>query len=398
MRAKPRRSLPALVMGGGVTALGVLRSLHLAGISAYAACPPRDLATRSRWYRRAPGARGWNGSIGPDTASVLERLRLERAVLFPCMDDAAIWASELPAGKLGQRFAVSLSTSRTLETLQHKDRFAAFLDAAGLAHPPTFPLRSEDDVAALPFEKLNRVFLKPVNSQKFNRILGIKALWADSRDELLRLWHTLQSRGLDVMAQEYVPGPASNHYFLDGFRDRRGAVTGLLARRRLRIYPRDFGNSSYCESIPLDDVAGAEAQLRELLAKLNYRGIFSAEFKRDARDGEFRILEVNIRAWWYVEFATRCGIDVCRMAYHDALGEPVAAASRHYRDGAGCLYFPGDVKAVCKADRQDMESWWVIVNQWLRAHFLAFLVADPMPGIFASAVSIRQVWRRMLLR
>ncbi|MDN5864198.1 MAG: hypothetical protein L0I62_03125 [Gammaproteobacteria bacterium] len=398
MRTQTRQPVPALVIGGDVTALGVLRSLHLAGIPAYAACPPGDLATRSRWYRPAPGAGGWNGNIGPETASVLHDLRLDRAVLIPCMDDAAIWASDLPGSELGARFPVSSSRRQTLETLQNKDRFAAFLDESDIPHPPTFPLRSEDDIAALPFEDMQRVFLKPVNSQKFNRMVGVKALWADSRAELAKHWSVLQSRGLEVMVQEYVPGPAGNHYFLDGFRDGHGTVTGLLARRRLRIFPPDFGNSSYCESIPLSGVAVAEGHLRELLERLDYRGIFSAEFKRDARDGQFRILEVNIRAWWYVEFAARCGVNVCRMAYDDARGEPVKTVSRHYAAGAGCLYFPGDVKAVFSSNGQKRESWWTILCQWSRSHFLAFLPGDPLPGVFASGASLRQFWLRMIGR
>ncbi|MGH8161180.1 MAG: hypothetical protein ACRESR_03340 [Gammaproteobacteria bacterium] len=393
MRAHTKRTVPALVIGGGVTVLGVLRSLRLAGIPAYAASPRGDLATRSRWYHPAPGAGDWDGNIGPESASVLRGLRLDRAVLFPCRDDAAIWASDLPGSELGQRFLVSTSTRRTLETLQDKARFAAFLDGTDIPHPPTFPLRSEKDIAALPFEEWDRVFLKPVNSQKFNRIVGAKALWANSRFELVRRWRALQSHGLDVMAQEYVPGSAADHYFLDGFRDRHGTVTGLLARRRLRIYPPDFGNSSYSESIPLTEIPAAEAHLRELLAQLDYRGIFSAEFKRDARDGQLRILEVNIRSWWYVEFAARCGVNVCRMVYDDARGERVEKVSRHYRVSAGCLYFPGDIKAVFGARRRELGPWRRIVGQWARAHFLAFLPSDPLPGVFASAVSIRQFWR-----
>ncbi|MGA7964923.1 MAG: hypothetical protein WCB49_03365 [Gammaproteobacteria bacterium] len=386
--------LPAVVMGGGVTGLGALRSLRLAGIPAYVACPPHDLATRSRWYRPVPGATDWDGNVGPETMGVLRSLPLEQAVLIPCMDDAAIWASDLPKTELGQRFLVSSSPRRTLETLQDKAEFAVFLNGTDIPHPRTFPLRSLADIDTLPFDEFDRMFLKPVNSQKFNQTTGRKALWAESRNEAARLWQQLQTYGLDVMAQEYVPGSPTEHYFLDGFRDRHGTVTGLLARRRLRIYPRDFGNSSYSQSIPLTEIAPAEAHLRELLSKLDYRGIFSAEFKRDARDGQFRILEVNIRVWWYVEFAARCGINVCQMAYDDARGEPVTAASRHYPVGAGCINFPGDIKTVLRSRRREHGPWWRIVGQWSRAHFLAFRPNDPLPGIFASAISIRQVWRR----
>lgn len=392
------RPIPAVVIGVGVSALGALRSLRLADIPVYTVCPPSDFASRSRWYRPLAGLAAWDGRIGAETAAALSESGLERAVLIPCMDNAAIWASDLRGGELGQRFLVSGSPRRTLELLQDKARFADFLQGTDIPHPRTFPLRTPADIAALPFDEFDRVFLKPVDSQTFSRVVGRKALWADSPAEVDRLWHKLQGYGLEMMAQEYVPGSAADHYFLDGFRDRHGTITGLFARRRLRIYPPDFGNSSYCRSIPLDDIAPAEAHLRKLLAKLDYRGIFSAEFKRDERDGQFRILEVNTRVWWYVEFAARSGINVCRMAYDDARDEPVASASRHYPAGKGCTYFPGDVKTVLRLSRRERGPWWEIASQWSRGSFLAFRYDDILPGLVAAGVSMRQVLRRLVRR
>ena len=43
---------------------------------------------------------------------------------------------------------------------------------------------------------------------------------------------------------------------------------------------------------------------------------------------EFKILEINARPWWYVELASRCGVDVCTMSYRDAFG-----SARHKRYG-----------------------------------------------------------------
>ncbi len=91
------------------------------------------------------------------------------------------------------------------------------------------------------------------------------------------------------------------------------------------MFPLDFGNSTCMVSVAADEVAPAVASVERLLAHVGYRGIFSAEFKYDERDGLFKILEVNARPWWYVEFTARCGVDVCTLAYRDALGEAVGA-------------------------------------------------------------------------
>ena len=89
------------------------------------------------------------------------------------------------------------------------------------------------------------------------------------------------------------------------------------------MHPPDFGNSTHMISVPLSEVEPAAQSLRAILAAIQYRGIFSAEFKLDARDGIFKILEINARVWVFVEFAGRCGVDVCTMAYRDALGLPI---------------------------------------------------------------------------
>lgn len=384
MGTQAQRRTPAIVMGRGPTALGILRCLQMTGTPAYVACPAGDQVTRSRWYRPTPGAAAWDGA--PD-AQALERLRempLSEAVLIAGADDAALWLADLPQSDLGQRFRTSTCSRQAQEILQDKSRFAALLDETGVPHPPTFRIDSAADIAAMPFERLDRVFIKPVNSQKFSDVLGIKGVWVSSREELLETWQRLHGLGFGLMAQEYVPGSAADHYFVDGFRDAHGRFTGLFARRRFRIHPADFGNSSYCESIPLEEVEPAVTNLTALLTKVGYRGIFSAEFKRDARDGQFRILEVNTRAWTYVEFAARCGVNVCAMAWQDALGLPVETASTRYPVGEGCVSLQRDINAVRAQPRGTREPWSKILRQWLRAHYHTFRFDDPLPGLSSA--------------
>lgn len=386
-----RERVPAIVVARGPTALGTLRSLRMAGIPAYVACPAGDLATRSRWYRPVPGTSGWDGSVGPHVHGILRSLPLPRAVLIPGRDDAALWIANLPLGDLADRFRVSTSARASLEILQDKARFGAFLASTSMPHPRTFTVDTAADIAAIPFDALDRVFIKPVDSQRFSQAYGAKGLWAADRDQFEAIWRPLDRRGFKVIAQEYVPGSAADHYFLDGFRDRTGALAGLFARRRRRIYPADFGNSSYCESVPLSELGDTVEHLEAVLAQLAYRGIFSAEFKRDARCGTLRILEVNTRAWWYVEFAARCGVNVCKMAHDDALDRPVRVAPRAYALGAGCVNLEGDIKAVLGRGAVRAEPLARTLVKWAGAHCHVFRWDDPWPALAG-------LWERMRQR
>lgn len=389
---------PAIVIGREQTALGAVRSLRMAGITAFVACPPGDLVRRSRFYRRLPGGDDWDGRPGSRAQDVLAALPLERAVLIPCNDEAALWASDIPRGRLRNRFLVSSSSRATLQILQDKSRFGEFLAGTNIPHPRTFTIRSAADVAALPFDDLDRVFVKPADSQAFMRIMGVKGLWARNRGEFDAIWKRLDGQKLAVIAQEYIPGGADEHYFIDGFRDRGGALPALFARRRVRISPPDFGSSSYCVSIPLREIDTALPGLAELLQRLDYRGIFSAEFKRDARDGAFRILEVNTRAWWYVEFAARCGVNVVEMAWRDALDMPVEPASLDYAVGEGCINLRNDLETVFVHRGTARTPLMLALRQWSRGYFSVFRFDDPLPGLQVAWRAVTGVLARRVRR
>lgn len=391
MGKRDDQRVPAIVLGRGPTALGILRCLTMAGIPAYVACPATDHVTHSRWYRPTPGPNPWDGSLGQGAFELLRAMPLQKAVLIAGADDAALWLADLPNTELASRYLVSTSSRETQEILQDKSRFSGFLESERIPHPRTFRIETDADVEAIPFDELDRVFIKPVNSQKFSDVIGVKGIWVTRKDELHAAWRRLHDQGFRLMAQEYVPGAASDHYFVDGFRDGSGAMTALFARQRVRISPPDFGNSSYCRSIALERLQTPVDDVKRLLATLDYRGIFSAEFKRDRRDGVFRILEVNTRAWTYVEFAARCGVNVCEMAYQDALGLPVHRAALDYKLDAGCVDFYRDFNTVRAQSAQARGPLPAILLQWARAHFHSFRWDDPKPGLhFAMQVLKRQ--------
>lgn len=395
MNHRSNRHLPAIVLARGPTGLGTLRALALAGIPAYVACPAGDLVTHSRWYRPLPDSR-WNGSLGPQALDLLAALPLARAVIIPGRDDAALWLADLPDSGLADRFLVSTSPRASLEILQDKTRFGEYLRGTSMPHPRTFTIDGADAIAAIPFDELDRVFLKPADSHQFSKAVGAKGVWATGRADFEAKWRKLDQQGFKIIAQEYVPGSAADHYFVDGFRDRNGSLTGLFARRRRRIFPADFGNSSYCESVPLADLGATVPELEALLSELRYRGIFSAEFKRDARTGELRILEINTRAWWYVEFAARCGVNVCRMAHEDAQDQPVSRQARPYRVGAGCMNLDGDIRAVLASGGQRPETLSRALGQWMRAHCHEFRWDDPWPAVSELLGRMRKRLAHML--
>jgi predicted ATP-grasp superfamily ATP-dependent carboligase len=124
-----------------------------------------------------------------------------------------------------------------------------------------------------------------------------------------------------------------------------------------------------------------------LLAHLSYRGVFEAEFKYDARDGQFKLLEVNARPWYFIGFAADCGVDFCAMAYRDALGLPVEPVST-YALGRHCVV--GSDRFACWAlFRRGQLSAGAWLRSWLGARQMLFAWDDPVPGV---ARMLRALW------
>jgi predicted ATP-grasp superfamily ATP-dependent carboligase len=379
------RGCEVLALGTGVTLLGVLRILGRDGARVMALPDVRDFARRSRWFRSGPEALA--GVTPASLATVLPALS-PGTVLLPCSDAWVRAVARLPA-ELRERYPASIAPAAALDILVDKTEFGAALERLGLPHPMTRPVRVTADLDQVPDAVLSSSFLKPADSQRFFARFQVKAFQIAGRQEAADRLAACAAEGLAMVLQEYVPGPPTSHYFVDGFVDRTGTVRALFARRRLRMFPPDFGNSTLMRSVPVAEVGDTPATLRALFAAIGYRGIFSAEFKRDARDGRFKVLEINARPWWYVGFAASCGVDVCAMAVLDALGQPVGTVEQ-YAVGRRCVYPYYDydaVKAERAAGRLGVSGW---LGSWIGATQPVFRWSDPLPAWGEIAGMIRR--------
>lgn len=381
--------IPAIIVGETITALGTLRSLARAGIEAFTVTDPTEIVRRSRWYKPVPG----HEALRPDKLTDwLSDLDIDRAVLFPCSDDTVRQASQLAENTKG-RILMSVPPTGTLETLIDKGRFAKVLDRIDIPRPRTWILEEGRIPESVPAQIFANAFLKPIDSQSYIRRFGVKAKRVGSRSDAAMKLQKINDHGYSVVLQEYIPGPADRHFFIDGFVDRHYELKAIFARQRLRMHPPDFGNSSYMISIPIEDVQGAVDSLLCLLRETDFHGIFSAEFKLDERDDEFKIIEVNARPWWYIEFASRCGVNVCEMAYADALGEDVGMI-RKYHVGASLVYTRTDFFACRDNVRSGNISIITCLLEWLRSWRPVFAWDDPWPSVVYSSRFLLHEWKR----
>jgi len=316
--------------------------------------------------------------------------------LIPCTDAWVAAVADLDPS-LAARFPASMAPRETIQILLDKGRFAEAAAQLGVPHPRTICLISPDELATIPDAVFGDAFLKPRNSGAFQERYGVKAIRFKTRSEAIAFVLEALRAGLELLLQEYIPGPPICHYRLDGFIDRRGTVCACEAHRWLRRYPEDLSGpgGSYGVSIPLEEMSGAVQAVKRLLEALRYRGVFNAQFKYDERDGLFKILEINARPGVSVAFAAACGVDVVEMAYRDALGLPVTpvteyAVWRHYLDP----YL--DLVTCRRLPREGRPTPWAWMRSWLGATRPIFCWDDPVPAfVFYFNFAWRFVRRRL---
>lgn len=391
----PTPQVPVLIFGPHITALGVLRVLTRRGIECHVVDATSDIIVRSRWYRPTEPTLA-ETSDSDELARFLGSLDLPHAVLIPCSDRWTLAVAGLPP-EIRQRFPASVPPREAVEQFVDKDRFRALVDRLDIPRPRSLLIRSPADLDLATDEDLASGFLKPTESQRHNRLFGTKGSFVTSRDQAVHLVERASAAGITFILQEWIPGDMSRTILIDGFVDREGTITAMVARRRLRMDPPRLANTASSVTIPLAEVSGCLGPLRTLLADVDYRGPFNVEFKFDDRVGQFKIIEVNSRPAWFIAHISRIGVELPWMSYLDAQERPVPRPTR-YRLGRYGLYEILDAAALVRAWRARHRPAGPVLAPWLRGDHLLFWWSDPLPAVAAVWQVLRRRAGRMLGR
>ena len=99
---------------------------------------------------------------------------------------------------------------------------------------------------------------------------------------------------------------------------------------------------------------------RDWMKRLGYRGILDIGYRYDARDGSYKVLDVNPRIGaTFRLFVAKNGMDVARALYLDLTGQAVPAAEQV--DGRKWLVELGDVDSFLRYRRDGK----LTTRQWI---------------------------------
>lgn len=391
MRTSPRG---AVVLGGAHGSLEIARSLGRRGVPVWLVASDNPLASLSRYVARSIRWRGPRDKAALDFLIGLGRHHgLSGWVLFAGSDEDVRFIAQNHSA-LGTIFALTTPAWDQLRWAADKRRMNARADELRIARPRTRCPRSADDLVPLgiPFP----VILKPTVHDGRNRFADAKAWRADDERTLSnRYEEAISCVGADsVMIQELIPGDGTAQLSYAALWDRGKPVASLVARRR-RQFPIEFGfTSTFVETVEQPEI---EADACRFLVSLDYSGLVEIEFKYDARDGRYKILDVNPRAWTWIAIGPAAGIDFPLLQWRLAGGEEIAP--RRGRSGARWLYFTRDLAAsVCEllAGRLSPVSYLRSLRGPVASAVFAW--DDPLPALLDLPLSAIRVATRRLSR
>jgi D-aspartate ligase len=362
---------PVVVVGGELTALGVVRSLASAGIPVYLACDTRFCPaglSRQCTLVRVPDLKG--RGLVDGLLSIAGRIG-EKAVLILSSDLQVVAVSGARAA-LKAHYFLALPTETMVDVLMDKAKFQPYAEEIGLPVPRAVVLDEGADERALDVLSMP-VVVKPADHE---RAPAERTTRADTLAEAHTVARRMRCAASSVLVQEWIDGDDDDIYFTLFVCDLQARIVALFTGRKMICAPPLVGSTALCVAATEEHQA-LTAQTQAFVTQSHYHGIGGLEFKRHRRTGEFVVVEPTVgRADWQQEIATLCGVNIPAIAYRTALGEPVESVgaidatvawreSIRYRPRAGAL--PPGTR---------------IVDGYFRR-------ADPLPGVYSLYAYLR---------
>jgi D-aspartate ligase len=382
-----RRGQGAVVIGGDCGALGVVRSLGRAGIPCLFLKGKNPLAGFSRYTTHRSA---WPGAEHPDAAAWLidlaDRRGLHGWTLFPNADDEVRLIAQHHA-ELSSTYCLCTPPWEITKWFADKNLTYEKAAALGIDHPRTYAVSDATDAAAL--DCRFPLILKPAIKQGQNLLTQSKVWRVSDRDMLRRVFNDAVSMAGPggLIVQELVPGDGSAQFSYAALCQAGLPVISMVARRT-RQHPADFGTGTFVETI---DNAQVEAHAELLLKAVGYSGMVEMEFKLDARDGSYKLLDVNPRTWTWNALGAPAGVDFPLAMWRLARGETLPRMRA--QSGAAWMYFSRDLPEALR----EIMAGKLSPAQYLRAFrkpmaLGAFALDDPLPGLVDLPMSLLR-WR-----
>ena len=371
--------------------MDLVRPLGLSGVDCVVAVPPGAAPRFSRFTRAAlEWANPWeHGDKLVETLMQFGTAQAKKPVLFYESDGELLLISR-NRERLRQAFRFVIADPTLVEDLVDKELFQKLAERLSLPVPPARRLRPDQELKPADLGLRYPIVVKPLTRRpdvwKAVAKSG-KAVRVNTPEELLKLWPRLAASGVTTLAQELIPGPETCIESYHVYVDEQGEIVGEFTGRKIRTYPREYGDSTALVTTNETDVVELG---RQLVHQLRLQGVAKFDFKR-APDGKLYLLEVNPRFNLWHHLGALAGVNLPALVYSDLTGQPRPAVTTARSNMRWCRIWQ-DAQAA-RASQLSLAKWlpWALGCEAQR--LLSW--DDPMPFLGAALFRARE-WQQSL--
>lgn len=323
LRMKPS----AIVINIFYTGLGIARSLGRRGVPVIGLTSQRGIYgnyTRYADVRMAPDSRSAPEELLQHLLTLAKELR-GRGIIFPTRDDDVAFLDRYRE-ELEPWFSLVLAPRPAVRVCLDKWETYRLATRSGVATPRCWRISSQKDLGEAAREATFPCVLKPMLSHHWRQganweLVGArKAIGIASESALFAEYATVARAGPDVLLQEMIPGADDCLVIAACYMDRRGNWASGFNTQKLRQAPEEFGTGCVVQAVDRPELF---PPTRRLLTEIGYTGIAEVEYKWDARDRAFKLIEINPRPWDQHTLGPASGVDLMYLAYCDHAGLPM---------------------------------------------------------------------------
>jgi predicted ATP-grasp superfamily ATP-dependent carboligase len=373
--------------------LGIARSLGRLGVPVYSVDATRwETAFTSRYCRGRfildveDQPRAW-------AVAGLQRIARKignRPILIPTTDQTCSWVAE-NARSLRQDFRFPADDAALVHILCDKNRMQQLAGEHGVPTAQSLLPRSREDVARFSEEAVFPVMVKETAGGRLRCRAGASKFIVRTPRELKELYAKVADpENPNLIIQEFIPG---EDWIFNGYFDAYSRCLFGMTGRKIRRFPVHTGVTSLGICLANDTVTRITT---DFMRAIRYHGILDIGYRRDRRDGTYKVLDVNPRiGCTFRMFTSDNGLDVARALYLDITGQAVPPAEAV--SGRKWLVEDFDLFSGLRSWREGALS----LKAWIRSlsgieETACFALDDPLPFLAMGIADCCELfrWRR----
>lgn len=377
-------------------ALGIARSLGSAGVPVYVVDANGRAPARFSRYCRKRFAWNFESATADESVAFLNGIARNlgrRPVLLPTTDASSLFVASR-ASDLSHAFIFPAQQFETARCLT--DKYAMFELANQLDIPTPAAFRPESRMDVVRFAGTARfpiVMKRLEHGVPPGKQLRMTYICRDSLALLAEYDRLSDAVPPRVMLQEYIPGGEDTIWMFNGYFNERSECLFGATGHKIRQSPAYTGAA--CLAVCRSNGEVRRTTVRFMKA-IGYRGILDIGYRFDARDGRYKVLDVNPRiGCTFRLFASDSGMDVARAMYLDLTRQHVPRA--HVTDSRKWLVEDCDVASSIRYFRDGVLSF----PEWIRSfrgvqELALFSFRDPLPAFTTCFYDGCEVMNRVM--